>query len=209
MSTTDKKFPRTEADSGSSWDAIGNADYDDSHYDKATDLKDETSSFLILTNFGFTTSDVPVGSTITGIEVEIMRYVYRLSGLATVITDNTVQLINGAGTPVGDNKASGLSWPLDFASEALASYGDPSDNWSASLTASDIIDSDFGFRLAVTESGSKCGTPSIEYVKIRITYTVAGGGSIKKLSGVAWASVKKVLKVAEASLKKVAGVVAN
>jgi len=45
--------------------------------------------------------------------------------------------------------------------------------------------------------------------ELHITYTVAGGGVIKKIVGLDWASVKVVSGVAEASVKKVAGVVAN
>ena len=79
--------------------------------------------------------------------------------------DNVVQLVNASATIVGDNKASASSWPT---SDAVTTYGGSSDTWNASLTVTDINDTDFGFVLSVTTPTAI--TSSVDYVSVSVTY---------------------------------------
>lgn len=125
------------------------------------------SADLTLTDFGFTTSDVPSGSTINGITVSVIR---KNNGGAYDITDSTVKLINGAGTVVGSNKALGSAWSTATNGETVV-YGGAADTWSASLTDADVIDTDFGILIVADDSYSCYDTAEIDYVTVTINYT--------------------------------------
>lgn len=126
-----------------------------------------TGATLLCTNFGFTTSDVPAGSLILGIEVNVERS-YTTGGTAKP-KDLTVQLIV-AGSQTGDNKAVAGNWNLT--TDTVQAYGSASDAWNAGLTDSIVIASTFGVAVqAQYDTGSGTATCRIDYVELRITYT--------------------------------------
>lgn len=131
-----------------------------------------SSRTLRARSFGFTTSDIPTGSTIVGIEIFIER---SQSGVAAV--DSVVKLsINNAGTEadeVGSNKSAGAVW---VTTEAITTFGSSIDSWGASLTDTQVRAATFGVDFKVTTSASS--TLSVDAVSCRITYT-AGASSAK------------------------------
>lgn len=128
------------------------------------------SHYLKATNFGFT---VPSGATINGITVEIERKASH--SLSTRrINDSIVQLVVG-GVVSGNNYAVGTNWPT---TEAYFTYGGSANLWGLSLTDTDINSSTFGVVLSVTTtaSGKTIVTPSVDHIRISVTYTTGGGG---------------------------------
>lgn len=79
-----------------------------------------------------------------------------LTGTAT--KDNSVRLVVG-GSVTGDDKASGSFWPGSDP-DSYVSYGSSSDDWSASLTPTNVNASDFG--VAVSCKSAFSG-PSVSY----------------------------------------------
>jgi hypothetical protein len=131
-----------------------------------------------LTNYGFTSGDIPAGSTIDGIEVKI-----RCRGAVTaghLIYDGYIYLRKTSGQ-VGSNKASGTGWPNTFTDKT---YGGATDKWGATLSQSDIVSTDFGidllaYDLAYTPGN---GIPYVDLISIRVYYT-AGAAVQKSLGG--------------------------
>jgi parallel beta-helix repeat protein len=125
------------------------------------------SSNLQLTNFGFTTADVPSGSTINGVTVEV-----ELLMEDTGVRENLVQLTKNGSTGVGDNNSTASS----YTSKQIVTYGGTLDNWSASLTAADVVSSNFGVLLNYQRNG---GGPKVQVdvyrVRMTIEYTPSSG----------------------------------
>lgn len=136
-----------------------------------------TTEYLQFTNFGF---NIPTGSTINGITVNITR---KASGLTLVIgifsltgsvNDNIVQLTGPGVTSV--NKASGLGWST---SSATATYGSSSDVWGPTVwTAAMVNSSAFGVNVSsALNGGNLLGIDlipgaSIDGVTINVTYSL-------------------------------------
>lgn len=86
---------------------------------------------------------------------------------ATEVTDQTVRLVDADGTVVGDNNAdTGTGWPE---ADTAADYGGAADDWSASLTADDVNDIDFG--VVISADVPDGAIASIDAVTITIHYT--------------------------------------
>lgn len=115
---------------------------------------------LELTNFGFS---VPVGATITGIQVVVARKQSQTGGAcptangvgANAVCDNIVSLIDSTGTVTATNKKTGVVWGTTL---ATATYGNSSDLWSLSWAPSDINSANFG--VAIAPTGEGFGGPS-------------------------------------------------
>lgn len=174
-------FPGTGADD----DAIGtdawlNPDRitasDDSRAAKGSLASGTLTHYLKGTNFGFSNG---VNGTIDGLLCEVEQYGTATGG-ATVPTENSIRLVNGAGTIVGDNKSTSASLPTDVGNEAFTSYGGAADDWNASLTPADINDPDFGCVFGVTLNGDDAAgnsTAVVDSMRITVTYTATVGGS--------------------------------
>lgn len=129
-------------------------------------------------NFGITTSDVPYGATINGIEVEVRR-AGNISGMADrfVILFTTVpaagEPAKGSGGRISDNLAAAGSWPT---SQASATYGGASDLWGASISDADVRSTTFGFSF----SGAPTTTVSanVDGVRLRVHYTASGAPTV-------------------------------
>src|SRR5574338_1706666 len=146
MAVTSWKSPATitqETHSGagrSSWSNVTNAGVSDNNY-ATTDVDNAGSHWLQCVNFSFSTSDIPSGSTINGIEVNIERH-----GENSLFpnTDEDLYLVYSGTIQTGwTNKASGTSWPT---SDTVATYGGAADLWggSGTITDSGIRSSNFG-----------------------------------------------------------------
>jgi len=137
-----------------------------------------TTNVLELTNFGF---NLPTGSTIDGIEVQVTRQ--QSSGLSLTIlgttingsvNDNLVQLVGPGVSSV--NKATASAWP---AATGTALYGSSSDVWGPTVwTAAMVNSASFGVDLSAAINGgilfgiNLVPGASIDAVRINITYSL-------------------------------------
>jgi uncharacterized cupredoxin-like copper-binding protein len=116
-----------------------------------------TSEYLRGENFGL---NIPAGSTITGISVDVRRWG------DVAIRDSEIRLAKGS-TIVGVNKATATQWPT---AAAVATYGGPSDLWGTTWTSAEINAPTFGVVLSATrQTGSV--TASVDYIAVTVTYT--------------------------------------
>lgn len=120
------------------------------------------SNTLRLTNFGFTSTDIPTGSVINGATVEV-----EWQGGGTQTVDTTVQLTTDGTSGTGDNKAAGTSQTT----KGFRTYGGASDGWNASLTQANVTSSNFGVFLVYTKSGGGAQTTNVYRARITIDYT--------------------------------------
>ena len=144
------------------WITPGNITADDgaeatiSNYDS-----DEFEKTLRSHTYGFT---IPGGATIDGIEVIVGRRNSSAPGLA----DDIIRLAK-AGTAIGDNKSTGVTWPT---SEASITYGSPTDLWGTTWTPAEINAGGFGATLNPLNTGN-AENAAVDYHRIIVYYTTA------------------------------------
>lgn len=179
MAVTAYKYPGTAANvSGGymTWMTVDNIKADDtSSAACCTDGKanKNPTDYLTATNFGFTSSDIPTGSTINGIEFVINRH----GSEADSQYDYQLYMLK-AGTQHGDNLASATKWPTSFTD---ATYGGATSLLGGTWAQTDIVGvSNFGFQIAIKSAiASDAGEWTyVEHVKLRVYYTEAGGVTI-------------------------------
>jgi len=147
------------------WFDVNYAKASDNYHAYSSIGKQTYSDWLRCTNFGFSTSDIPSGSTIDGIEVKIERK----ADTANVIKDSALYLRKTSGQ-VGDNKASATYWPTY---DAEVTYGSYTDKWNAGLVDTDIVSTDFGIDLsAYNNNPDSFEVARVDCVSIRVYYTV-------------------------------------
>jgi hypothetical protein len=180
MARTDYKFPGTAANVSNGgyalWSNVDNIKADDS--DSALICTSGTADknptdYLTATNFGFTSTDIPSGATINGIEFVINRQ----GSEADSQYDYQLYMLK-AGTQHGDNLASATKWPTSFTD---ATYGGATSLLGGTWAQTDIVGvTTFGFQLAIKNHiASDVGeVTSVEHVKLRVYYTEAGGVTI-------------------------------
>lgn len=125
------------------------------------------SYYLKCEDFGFTSADIPSGSTIDGIEVEVVRY--RQSTIA--VATNLIKLVKG-GTISGSDFGNTTDWST---STETVNFGSVSELGGLSFSQSDIVASNFGVVIAF-QSASYFGATAgrywfIDRVRIRVNYT--------------------------------------
>jgi hypothetical protein len=170
-SPTDYKYAGTaESVTGANadWSNPNYAKADDTSYTSSAVAKLATSDLLRLTNFGFSSSDIPSGSTIDGIQFVVSRYAVLVGSGS--ITDLDLYLYDDG--RVGSNMASATYWPTSIGE---ATYGGATNMCGTSLTQADIVASTFGVELSAI-SFSETNTAYVDYIKIRVYYTASGGG---------------------------------
>lgn len=176
---TSFKTPSTTSDAGAgsptgsteAWTNPNNAQADDaSAAIQDSDVSAQQGNYILCTNFGFTSSDVPNDATVNGIEVVFKRATETNSGNTT---DNSVKIIKG-GSVSGDEKKTGTAWLKHATNYREDTYGSSTELWGLSWTPSDIQASNFGVALASVSSGSINKQARLDVVKIRIYYTAAG-----------------------------------
>jgi len=172
MAVTAYKLAGTAA----SVDRDAKVEWLDPDYAKADDIynarnipaKNTYGDWLLLTNYGFTSSDIPSGSTINGIEFVINRKASQ----ANLLCDSALYLYDDGA--VGNNLASATYWPSSLTD---ATYGGSTNMCGTSLTQADIVASTFGVQLSVASIESSI-TGYIDYIKIRVYYTAGGGSTV-------------------------------
>jgi len=122
-----------------------------------------TSDEIFQSGFG---AGIPLGATITGIEVTFFA-----RGDFTSPSDTHTVNIGSVGTP-GTSKAVTLT---DTSGDYLVStFGGSADTWGLALTPTDVNSAGFGvFTTVSTGAGSSGGTLEIDHLRIEIFYTFA------------------------------------
>ena len=134
------------------------------------------SHYLKCTNFGFAEADFPAGSQINGINVKVQRYMFLNTSNGQTVSDQVLKLVNGSGTVVGTNKASGSTWPtINNLSSAYAfAVAD-----IGGILDADIKSSNFGVVLSVLSVGTLSHTAYVDDIQVQIDYTPALIGNSK------------------------------
>ena len=138
---------------------------------RATNFASLTTAYsyvLRIIGFGFA---VPGDATVDGILVEIEGYDmgdYAVLDLAQLTKDGT--------TRVGDDYGTGQDMP--DSESYFASLGGAADLWGTTWTPAEINSANFGVHVAIYHSAGKWATQYIDHVRITVTYTEGGGGTI-------------------------------
>jgi hypothetical protein len=168
MAVTNYKYPGT----ASGWTDNNNIKADDNSvaYAITPDSKTNTAA-LLASNFGFTSSDIPSGSTINGIE-----FIIEKKGDAVNETYDINVYLKLNGSNVSSNLASAVKWATSL---TTTTYGGSSDlcGWS-SVTQGNILDSTFQISL-VAKNTLSAENFYVDYIKIRVYYTEGGGATVK------------------------------
>jgi hypothetical protein len=178
MAVTEYKYPGTAANVANGgyavWSNVDNIKADDSKSaiicTTGTADKNPTD-YLTATNFGFTSTDIPSGATINGIEFVINR-----QGSETDSQYDYQLYMLKAGTQHGDNLASATKWPTSLTD---ATYGGATSLLGGTWAQTDIVGvTTFGFQLAIKNHiASDSGEYTyVEYFKLRVYYTEGAGG---------------------------------
>ena len=165
MSITSAKLPGTAATivggGTCNWSNVNNIKAIDGSFSTCYfDAKNSISYVLLGTNFGFSASDIPSGSTINGIKLTIRN---KCGG--DTIDSSLYCYLNGSAT--GSNYASGTVWSTSNTDKV---YGGATDLWGWTPTQGNILDSTFGFGLkATSDLGNE--TAYVDSYKVEIYYT--------------------------------------
>lgn len=169
MASSGPNYPGTgtfiDDPSDTNWTNASNITADDGS--NATSATGGETDVLLGTAFGFA---IDSGATIDGIVLEIDRG----NTAGDPCKDQEVRLTTG-GTPLGDNKADTASdWPTSVTTKT---YGGAADTWGRTWTPAEVNASDFGARLlAARSSGKSTATAAVDFFRITVYYTAAGGG---------------------------------
>jgi len=151
-------------------------DYSMPHYSVASGYSDAVK----VTGWS---GSIPVGVTITGVEVTIYRVAVSGGGTVGTVTDGSVMLVK-AGSAVGANRASADVYPSVVTAQV---YGSSSDMWGTTWASTDF-DSTFGVQFSSLNPTWQWPLPAPnnntmgywDYVKAAVSYTTTspgGGGS--------------------------------
>jgi hypothetical protein len=180
MAVTEYKYPGTAANVANggyyAWSNVDSIKADDSEsalvVTNGNPDKNPTD-YVTATNFGFTSTDIPSGATINGIEFVINR-----SGSEADSQYDYQLYMLKAGTQHGDNLASATYWPTSLTD---ATYGGASSLLGGTWAQTDIVGvTTFGFQLAIKNHiASDAGEWTyVEHVKLRVYYTESGSGPV-------------------------------
>jgi hypothetical protein len=159
VATTGWKSP--SSGSGTDW---SNPGYVAASDDDRTIYTGSGQAFHYSTDYGFTTGDIPSGSTIDGIEVSIEGQSSENSPGNRAI--DVALTINGTAV-VGSIKNDIID--LNKNSDTTQTVGSSSDTWSAGLDDTDIVaNSNFGVMIRTNVNGQD---KKLDHVQVRVTYT--------------------------------------
>lgn len=157
----------TTTGSGSSWSYTSRSYTSNNSWSYTYLSTNSTSSYLMVTNFGFA---IPSGATIQGITVDIEHY-----GGHRKMRDNSVMLTKNGSSYVGSDYGKSSTWANGYDEDY--SYGGTSDLWGESWSESDINSSNFGVGISVENfSSSRAGYAYIDDITVTVEYTTGGGG---------------------------------
>lgn len=145
-------------------------------------IDNDSGAFCILQNtgavrarplrvYGFgLAADIPAGSTILGIEVNIKRRATtadRVCDDVLYLTDDGT--VANVTQRIGSNRATATGWPAAYAYE---SHGGAADLWGATLTAAMVRAANFGIHLAPKWYSASAGAvqPNIDAISMRVTF---------------------------------------
>ena len=191
MATTSAKYPTSDVSStlinagGLAWGTTGNAGSSNDTRSSALlagGSAPTATRALYCSGFGFTSADVPVGSTIDGITVTIERSKQGVGAATSTIADYSVRLVNGSAAVAGDDKKDTVTgWPAT--NDSTANYGGAADDWNASLTQADVVDTDFGVAISANITvGPANVQAAIDSVTVTIDYTEAAASGMKVIA---------------------------
>ena len=126
---------------------------------------------------------IPVVATIDGIEVKIEARKSQPTGGGQ---DDVVKIVKSDGSIGAEDKSTDTAYTT---SDAIRTYGGPSDLWSEAWSDTDINDIDFGVVLAIIVSRGIGGQAvSVDHITITVYYTALPTPAVTKpsLSGKGW-----------------------
>lgn len=153
---------------GAGWTNPANITADDNTYADYSIPTGGTSGALIGTNVG---STIPTDATIDGITFEFGRY--TTAGPSSAV-DATIQMIDEAGSPVGDNKSAGATWAT---AEENVSFGGAADKWGwATVTPAKLNHANSGIQIIADHAGAPVTVQAhVDYFRRTVNYTTASG----------------------------------
>lgn len=124
-----------------------------------------TTHWLKCTDLGITSSDIPVGQIIVGVEIEIAR-----EGTLVPVSSTMVKICK-AGVIQGTDFGDAIDWP---STETVATFGSATELGGLNLSQGYVVSSDFGCGIAIVAATSRLPIPNrshlIDYVKMRVYY---------------------------------------
>lgn len=178
MSLSKTRSPGTTASSAylssdSPWTTTDNAKTSNDAYavcNLASFSFDQYSYILLLSNFSF---DIPSNSSIDGIVAQIEK---KKTGDTSewFVVDDLIRLWDGSAF-IGNNKADSSDWST---SDEIVNYGDTTDLWGLTPTASDINDNEFGIAIVANfidlDPSILDIQANIDHAELTIYYTPGG-----------------------------------
>lgn len=129
-----------------------------------TQTETYTSEYLQGSNYSFA---IPAGSSISGIEVKIIRRSSHYNPDGIGVYDASLNLLKNS-VITGDNRASSAIW-----SETLTeiTYGSQFDLWGTTWTADEINNPNFGVSFSVTQNGTGGRIAYVDHIAVIVYYT--------------------------------------
>lgn len=166
-----------------------NAHADDSSYASATLGVLEQTETRRWTGFGFTTGDIPDGSTIDGIEVEVLAGKAVPSGVTGDV--RIYDATNGQSATVEN-------FSISNTGITTYTFGGSTSLWGeTSFDDEDIRAATFGVEFDSDETGGGGNQVRLDFIRVRVYYTSSAWSS---LSGVAEANVGSVSGVDKSNI---------
>ena len=146
--------------SSASWGFLKNVKVSDGSFAATGDLPSigNYSDYIVATDFSF---NIPVGSTISGIVVEVERFDVNLT-----ISDYSVRIVKG-GTIGSTEKSQGEQYP---SIESYTTYGGVKDKWGQTWSSVDINSSGFGVAIASQRTAPGITAGGIDHIQITVYY---------------------------------------
>jgi hypothetical protein len=151
------------------WTNPNNVKAYDQSYATASLTTTDVSYTMYFSNFGFTSSDVPVGSTIIGIAAKTSRKASNSNTITSYVQYIGNKISTSISSPFANkgNKTDNQYWAT---SEEDVIFGGSSDLWGASWTQADIVNSTWQFFFGAYNLGSSTTTASIDSLQIKVYY---------------------------------------
>lgn len=172
------------------WTSPTNVHTDDTSRAEATSIPASGESNWLRAYFAFTSSDVPSGATIDGIEVEMIVYgsntlLVRLKK-ARLVIGGTIGSTNMPSMPTTNWGTTGTI------QEESLTLGGSSNLWSETPTQGNVTGASFGIAISAENyEASKNRNASVDYMRMRVYYTAAtdtlgGASGSRRPMGVPW-----------------------
>lgn len=164
--------------SGAGWVNPTNVAVTDGIYSTQSIPLSSTSTSLSVSSYGFS---IPVGATINGITVAVVRHAAIASSLEFATGVNITKV---AGVATGTVKTDATQWGI---TDATTTFGNGADLWGLTWSVSDINSTGFGFT-CVVDNVNAVGNrvANIDSILITVTFTPAAtpaGSQMFKLFG--------------------------